>query len=321
MTHFKHLLTLLLAVTCLHVSAKAAPAEEVSNDLPAITFMSGTTTLSDNLTVPNGTLIQLQANNFPEDAAFSYLIGTQAAKSKDFKSATTAQKDGFTINKGKTLVYQHGIPVFASYTSSQPIVLSVQVSKPTNGTDKNGKVTTTYSPYDGYSDIYTLTLNIDGTTATVAPPTIAPKTNTEDGQDKDPNTNTILTLSESSVTTGATGNTVFAKYSTRKPYTALQLMAEPNLQLGEHGAGTIGIFSTQTAPARRTTALQVQHNFKYSDKDGDKYYDVASDVTVVYYWYTTDRNKAVIKAVPKEIKTTPQDIKNGNNTSQITITF
>lgn len=170
MTHFKHLLTLLLAVTCLHVSAKAAPAEEVSNDLPAITFMSGTTTLSDNLTVPNGTLIQLQANNFPEDAAFSYLIGTKAAAAKDFKSASTAQKDGFTINKGKTLVYQHGIPVFASYTDSQPIVLSVQVSKPTNGTDKNGKVTTTYSPYDGYSTIYTLTLNIDGTTTTVAPP-------------------------------------------------------------------------------------------------------------------------------------------------------
>lgn len=317
MTHFKHLLTLLLAVTCLHVSAKAAPAEEVSNDLPAITFMSGTTTLSDNLTVPNGTLIQLQANNFPEDAAFSYLIGTKAAAAKDFKSASTAQKDGFTINKGKTLVYQHGIPVFASYTSSQPIVLSVQVSKPTNGTDKNGKVTTTYSPYDGYSTIYTLTLNIDGTTTTVAPPTIAPKTNTEDGQDKDPNTNTILTLSESSVTTGATGNTVFAKYSSSKTYTALQLMAEPNLQLGEHGAGTIGIFSTVKDPARRTTALQVQHNVNY----GGKTYDVASDVTVVYYWYTTDRNKAVIKAEPENIVTTAEEIEGGKKTSQITVSF
>ena len=172
MTHFKHLLTLLLAVTCLHVSAKAAPAEEVSNDLPSITFMSGATTLSDNQNVPNGTLIQLQANNFPEDAAFSYLIGTQDATADDFSSTTTAQKDGF-INNGKSLVYQHGIPVFASYTDSQPIVLSVQVSKPTNGTDKNGKVTTTYSPYDGYSTIYTLTLNIDGATTPVTPPLLS----------------------------------------------------------------------------------------------------------------------------------------------------
>lgn len=317
MTHFKHLLTLLLAVTCLHVSAKAAPAEEVSNDLPAITFMSGTTTLSDNLTVPNGTLIQLQANNFPEDAAFSYLIGTKAATAKDFKSASTAKKDGFTINNAKPLVYQHGIPVFASYTDSQPIWLSVQVSKPKTQKDKNGKDKTTYSPYDGYSDIYTLTLNIDGTTTTVAPPTIAPKTNTEDGQDKDPNTNTILTLSESSVTTGATGNTVFAKYSTSKPYTALQLMAEPNLQLGEHGAGTIGIFSTVKDPARRTTALQVQHGVNYEGKT----YDVASDVTVVYYWYTTDRKKAVIKADPEKIETTAENIDNGSKTQQINVSF
>lgn len=174
MTYFKHLLTLLLAVTCLHVSAKAAPAEEVSNDLPSITFMSGTTTLSDNQTVPNGTLIQLQAKNFPEDAAFSYLIGTQPATAKNFEQ-TKSDKDqnGFYLNGilgNAPLVYQHGIPVFASYTDSQPIVLSVQVSKPTNGTDKNGKVTTTYSPYDGYSTIYTFTLNIDGTKETVAPP-------------------------------------------------------------------------------------------------------------------------------------------------------
>lgn len=314
MTHFKHLLTLLLAVTCLHVSAKAAPAEEVSNDLPSITFMSGATTLSDNLTVPNGTLIQLQANNFPEDAAFSYLIGTKAATADDFSSTTTAKKDGF-INNGKSLVYQHGIPVFASYTDSQPIVLSVQVSKPKTQKDKNGKDKTTYSPYDGYSDIYTLTLNIDGTTTTVAPPTIAPKTNTEDGQDKDPNTNTILTLSESSVTTGKAGNTVFAKYSSSKTYTALQLMAEPNLQLGEHGTGNIGIFSTVKDPARRTTALQVQHNVSY----GDNTYDVASDVTVVYYWYTTDRNKAVIKADPEKIETTAEDIK--GKTQQINVSF
>lgn len=169
MTHFKHLLTLLLAVTCLHVSAKAAPAEEVSNDLPSITFMSGTTTLSDNQNVPNGTLIQLQASNFPEDAAFSYLIGTQAATVDDFSDATTATDDGF-INNGKSLVYQHGIPVFASYTDSQPIWLSVQVSKPKTQKDKNGKDKTTYSPYDGYSDIYTFTLNIDGKTKAVAPP-------------------------------------------------------------------------------------------------------------------------------------------------------
>ena len=166
MTHFKHLLTLLLAVTCLHVSAKAAPAEEVSNDLPAITFMSGATTLSDNQKVPNGTLIQLQANNFPEDAAFSYLIGTTAATADDFSSTKTAKKDGFTINNAKPLVYQHGIPVFASYTSSQSIKLSVQVLKAS--TDKNDN--TTYSPYDGYSTIYTLTLNIDGATTSVTPP-------------------------------------------------------------------------------------------------------------------------------------------------------
>lgn len=165
MTHFKHLLTLLLAVTCLHVSAKAAPAEEVSNDLPSITFMSGATTLSNNQEVPNGTLIQLQANNFPEDAAFSYLIGTKAATADDFSSTTTAKKDGF-INNGKFLVYQHGIPVFASYTSSQSIMLSVQVSKP--GTDKKGNAI--YPQYDGYTTIYTLTLNIDGTKTTVAPP-------------------------------------------------------------------------------------------------------------------------------------------------------
>ena len=100
-------------------------------------------------------------------------------------------------------------------------------------------------------------------------------------------------------------------------------MAEPNLQLGEHGAGTIGIFSTETNPARRTTALQVQHNFKYSDKDGDKYYDVASDVNVKYYWYTTDRKKAVIKATSGDgnIKTTAQEIEKGNKTSQITVKF
>ena len=159
MTHFKHLLTLLLAVTCLQMSARALPNDD--GDTPSITFMSGATTLSDNLTVPNGTLIQLQANNFPEDAAFSYLIGTKAATADDFSSTTTAKKDGFTINNVKPLVYQHGIPVFASSTtSSQSIVLSVKVSKPG----------TTYSSYDGYSDIYTLTLNIDGTTTTVAPP-------------------------------------------------------------------------------------------------------------------------------------------------------
>lgn len=319
MTHFKHLLTLLLAVTCLQMSARALPNDDGTTS--TITFMSGTTTLSDNQTVPNGTLIQLQAKNFPEDAAFSYLIGTQPATAKNFEQ-TKSDKDqnGFYLNGilGNTpLVYQHGIPVFASYTDSQPIVLSVQVSKPTNGTDKNGKVTTTYSPYDGYSTIYTLTLNIGGTTTTVAPPTIAPKTNTEDGQDKDPNTNTILTLSESSVTTGDPGNTVFAKYSSSKKYTALQLMAEPNLQLGEHGAGTIGIFSTQTAPARRTTALQVQHNVPYDGKT----YDVASDVTVVYYWYTKDRNKAVIKAEPENINIegTAEDIK--GKTQQIKVSF
>lgn len=94
-------------------------------------------------------------------------------------------------------------------------------------------------------------------------------------------------------------------------------MAEPNLQLGEHGAGTIGIFSTQTAPARRTTALQVQHNVSY----GDNTYDVASDVTVVYYWYTTDRKKAVLKAEPKNINIegTAEDIK--GKTQQITVSF
>ena len=305
MTHFKHLLTLLLAVTCLQMSARALPNDDGTT--PTITFMSGTTTLSDNQTVPNGTLIQLQASNFPEDAAFSYLIGTQAAAAKDFKSASTAQKDGFTINKGKSLVYQHGIPVFASYTSSQSIVLSVKVSKPG----------TTYSSYDGYSDIYTLTLNIDGATTSVTPPTIAPETNGTDDSGSDPNTNTILTLSESSVTTGATGNTVFAKYSTSKKYTALQLMAEPNLQLGDHGAGTIGIFSTETKPARRTTALQVQHNVSY----GDNTYDVASDVTEAYYWYTSDRKKAVLKAVPEEIKTTAEEIEKDNKTSKINVSF
>ena len=94
-------------------------------------------------------------------------------------------------------------------------------------------------------------------------------------------------------------------------------MAEPNLQLGEHGAGTIGIFSTVKDPARRTTALQVQHGVNYKGKT----YDVASDVTVVYYWYTTDRNKAVIKADPEKIETTAQDIENGNKTSQINVSF
>ena len=94
-------------------------------------------------------------------------------------------------------------------------------------------------------------------------------------------------------------------------------MAEPNLQLGEHGAGTIGIFSTVKDPARRTTALQVQHNVNY----GGKTYDVASDVTVVYYWYTTDRNKAVIKAEPENIVTTAEEIEGGKKTSQITVSF
>ena len=94
-------------------------------------------------------------------------------------------------------------------------------------------------------------------------------------------------------------------------------MAEPNLQLGEHGAGTIGIFSTKTAPARRTTALQVQHDVNYEGKT----YDVASDVTVVYYWYTTDRKKAVLKAEPENIETTGEEIDKGNNTQQITVSF
>ncbi len=94
-------------------------------------------------------------------------------------------------------------------------------------------------------------------------------------------------------------------------------MAEPNLQLGEHGAGTIGIFSTETNPARRTTALQVQHNYSYDNN----FYDVASDVTVVYYWYTTDRKKAVIKADPEKIVTTADKIKEPNNTQQITVSF
>lgn len=309
MTHFKHLLTLLLAVTCLHVSAKAAPAEEVSNDLPSITFMSGTTTLSDNQNVPNGTLIQLQTSNFPEDAAFRYLIGTKEASVENFDTKSKDKKNNGIL--GYTpLVYQHGIPVFASYTTSQPIVLSVQVLKAS--TDKNDK--TTYSPYDGYK-IYTLTLNIDGTTTTVAPPTIKPETNDADASGSDPNTNTILTLSESSVTTGDAENTVFAKYSNKNTYTPLQLMAEPNLQLGEHGARTIGIFSTEKNPARRTTALQVQHNVSY----GDNTYDVASDVTVVYYWYTTDRKKAVIKADPEKIETTAEKIK--GKTQQINVSF
>lgn len=94
-------------------------------------------------------------------------------------------------------------------------------------------------------------------------------------------------------------------------------MAEPNLQLGEHGAGTIGIFSTVKDPARRTTALQVQHNVSY----GDNTYDVASDVTVVYYWYTTDRKKAVLKAEPKNINIegTAEDIK--GKTQQINVSF
>lgn len=167
MTHFKHLLTLLLAVTCLQMSARALPNDE--GDAPSITFMSGTTTLSDNQNVPNGTLIQLQASNFPEDAAFSYLIGTEKASAKDFSDATTAKNNGF-INDGDSLVYHHGIPVFASYnpstsstssTSLHQIVLSVQVTK--LGTDVN-------KPYEGYPDIYTLTLNIDGKTKAVAPP-------------------------------------------------------------------------------------------------------------------------------------------------------
>ena len=309
MTHFKHLLTLLLAVTCLQMSARALPNDDGTT--PSITFMSGSTTLSDKQTVPNGTLIQLQANNFPEDAAFSYLIGTQVATVDDFSKAKTAKKHGF-INEGKSLVYQHGIPVFASYTSSQPIKLSVQVLKAS--TDENNN--TTYSPYEGYS-ISTFTLNNDGTKETVAPPTIAPETKATDASKSDPNTNTILTLSESSVTTGDPGNTVFAKYSTSKPYTALQLMAEPNLQLGEHGAGTIGIFSTVTVPARRTTALQVQHNVSYGDNGNT--YDVASDVTVVYYWYTTDRKKAVLKAEPENIEANAEDIK--GKTRQINVKF
>ena len=167
MTHFKHLLTLLLAVTCLQMSARALPNDDGTT--PTITFMSGTTTLSNEQTVPNGTLIQLQASNFPEDAAFSYLIGTQAATAKNFEQ-TKSDKDqnGFYLDGilgNAPLVYQHGIPVFASYTSSQPIKLSVQVLKAS--TDENDN--TTYSPYEGYS-IYTFTLNIDGTKETVAPP-------------------------------------------------------------------------------------------------------------------------------------------------------
>ena len=94
-------------------------------------------------------------------------------------------------------------------------------------------------------------------------------------------------------------------------------MAEPNLQLGDHGAGTIGIFSTETKPARRTTALQVQHNVSY----GDNTYDVASDVTEAYYWYTSDRKKAVLKAVPEEIKTTAEEIEKDNKTSKINVSF
>lgn len=92
-------------------------------------------------------------------------------------------------------------------------------------------------------------------------------------------------------------------------------MAEPNLQLGDHGAGTIGIFSTETKPARRTTALQVQHGVNYEGNT----YDVASDVTEAYYWYTTDRNKAVIKADPEKIETTAEDIK--GKTQQINVSF
>lgn len=160
MTHFKHLLTLLLAVTCLQMSARALPNDD--GNTSTITFMSGSTTLSNDQTVPNGTLIQLQASNFPEDAAFSYLIGTTKATDDDFnkKSSKRDKKNNGFIGFSP-LIYQHGIPVFASYTTdSKPIVLSVKVSKPG----------TTYSPYDGYSDIYTLTLNIDGTTTTVAPP-------------------------------------------------------------------------------------------------------------------------------------------------------
>lgn len=94
-------------------------------------------------------------------------------------------------------------------------------------------------------------------------------------------------------------------------------MAEPNLQLGEHGAGAIGIFSTKPNKSRRTTALQVQHNVNYKGKT----YDVASDVTVVYYWYTTDRNKAVLKATPEDIATTAENIENGQKTAQLNVKF
>lgn len=167
MTYFRHLLTLLLVMTCLHVSANAAPADDVSNDQPVITFVSGSTTLTDGQTVPNGTLIKLQKLNFPEDAAFKYLIGTQKATDADFTKPSKAQKDGF-INDGESLVFQHGIPVFASYTSDTPstIMISFKVYQATT----NSKGKTTYSAYTGYTDIYTLTLTIDGTTAPVTPP-------------------------------------------------------------------------------------------------------------------------------------------------------
>lgn len=154
-------------MTCLHVSANAAPADDVSNDLPSITFVSGSTTLTDGQTVPNGTLIKLQTVNFPEDAVFRYLIGAQAAEESDFEN-TKSKGDKVGLIGNAPLSYQHGIPVFASYTSATPstIMLSFKVCQAT--TDDKGK--TTYSAYEGYSDIYTLTLTIDGTTASVTPP-------------------------------------------------------------------------------------------------------------------------------------------------------
>ena len=52
---------------------------------------------------------------------------------------------------------------------------------------------------------------------------------------------------------------------------------------------------------------------------GDNTYDVASDVTEAYYWYTTDRKKAVIKADPEKIETTAEEIK--GKTQQINVSF
>lgn len=289
-----------------------------NSETSSVIFTSGRTVLTDGQVVPDGVFIKLKGINYPSDAGFQFITDDNAAtQSSDFTEKTA-------------LNYWYGIPLYNTGTENQKVVISVRARKKTTVLNDDGVNTkTTYEEYTGDdaaygTTIHTITLYVapavvnNGAYGKPDTPKITPETNSNNGDAHPASTNYILTRSESSVVTGAAGNTVYAKYSNGKTYTPEQLFAMENLQVGEEGAGKVGVFSTVTTQARRTTAVQVRHNAVYDGKT----YDVASDTVMAYYWYTTNRNTPKLVATPAS---TTLDVNaetwNTDKNQQISVTF